>query len=98
MKQFFLFTLVMCAMLVLAIPVEGSPPVRAQQSTPTATASTRSVLYPVSRNGKQGYIDRTGKIVVLLIYDTAYFFGQDETADILLNGKYGLINRAGEVI
>ena len=51
----------------------------------------------VSLKGKAGFIDKSGKEVIPLIYDEAVAFSEG-LATVELNGKNGFINRKGEVV
>lgn len=53
-----------------------------------------SVLYPIEVNGKYGYINKSGRIVVKPQYDDAKNFSEG-LALILVNGKWGYINNTG---
>ncbi len=68
-------------------------------------------LYPISRDGKEGYIDRTGRVVVEPKFDIAYYFSEGiglfATALIkeypdgeskMIPDKWGLIDTKGEII
>src|SRR5262252_2489007 len=55
-----------------------------------------SKLYPVVKNGKWGYIDKTGQIVIRPQFDLALEF-HGEFAQIGLNKKYGFIDRTGKI-
>ena len=48
-------------------------------------------------NGKIGYIDRNGDVVIPLIYDDLELFYND-IARAQFNGKYGFIDRKGNVV
>ncbi len=52
----------------------------------------------VQRNKKYGFINRSGKIVIPLIWDEIYPFDDDDMALVKCNGKFGFINRAGEIV
>jgi hypothetical protein len=54
-------------------------------------------LYPVIQNGKWGYIDKTGKIVIKPRFGGADEFSEGP-AEIELNGKWGFIDRTGAII
>lgn len=55
--------------------------------------------YNVSRNGKYGYIDKYGEIVIPVIYESlSGEFMPDGLMTSRLNGEYGLINSSGEII
>ena len=51
----------------------------------------------VSVNGKWGYIDETGKIIIAPTYDKAKKF-KNGLAVVSLKDQYGVINAAGEVV
>ena len=51
----------------------------------------------VSKNGKYGYIDTSGKSIVYFIYDFATPF-EGDYAWVRKSGKYGLINKQGRVV
>jgi hypothetical protein len=48
------------------------------------------------KNGKYGYIDKTGKIVIKPQFDKAYDFSEG-LASISLNGKWGFIDNTGKI-
>jgi len=54
-------------------------------------------LLPVRRDGKYGYLDLEGNLVIPCIYDYAQDF-QNGAACAKLDGKYGLIDASGEVL
>lgn len=47
------------------------------------------------KNGKYGYIDKTGKFIIPAIYDDASSF-YEELALVQLNNKYGFIDKTGK--
>lgn len=51
----------------------------------------------VSKDGKWGYIDRTGKEVISLKYDMAYPFS-DGFGRVELDGKIGYVNKTGDLV
>lgn len=51
----------------------------------------------VRRNGKFGFVDKNGLLVIDCIYDRVNPF-QEELAWVKLNNKWGTINKAGEII
>lgn len=55
-----------------------------------------SPLFLVKQNGKYGYIDRNGKIVIKPQYEYAGSFSEG-LAFVYINGKLGYINRYGEL-
>jgi WG containing repeat len=66
-----------------------------------ANAATRPAsptrLYPVVKDGKWGYIDEAGRIVIAPHFDAAGGF-KDERALISIGGKPGYIDTAGQLI
>ncbi len=50
------------------------------------------------KDGKFGYSDINGNMIIEAKFDTAAHFGKSQTALVGSNDKWGLINRAGEVI
>lgn len=51
------------------------------------------------KDGKEGYIDITEKVLIPFIYDNVGVFSTDvELASVIKDGKQGFINRKGEVI
>ncbi len=52
---------------------------------------------PASRNGKSGYLDRKGNVVIPLVYDTALTFSESLAA-VEQAGKWGYVNARGEVV
>lgn len=56
-----------------------------------------TVLYPWQENGKYGYINQEGKLLIACMYDEASAF-YDGAAIVSINGKMGLINKKNEVM
>ena len=54
-------------------------------------------LCGVEKDGKWGFIDKTGKEVVPFIYDDVNWFGEG-LSEVKKDGKYGFINKTGEVV
>lgn len=54
-------------------------------------------LFPVNKNGKAGYIDHTGKIVIPLKFDEAWEFSEG-LAPIRIGYDWGYINVYGNVV
>jgi len=75
-----------CLSLVLSVP--GNP----QASKPV----TRR-LYQVSVGGRSGYIDSTGKTIILLCFDEAGQFSEG-LAVVQIRGRYGYIDTTGTVV
>jgi WG containing repeat len=53
-------------------------------------------LFPVHRNGKWGYIDRSGRVVIELRFDRAERFSEG-LAPVVLDGKHGYVDLAGRM-
>lgn len=54
-------------------------------------------LYPIERNGKWGYINRRGQVVVEPQFDYAWEFSE-RIGRISLKAKKGFIDKAGRII
>lgn len=54
-------------------------------------------LARVSKYGKYGFIDKSGREVIKCIYDDASYFSEGLTC-VKLNGKYGFIDKSGKEI
>lgn len=54
-------------------------------------------LFHVSQNDKEGYIDRTGKIVIPLKFDGARNFSEGLAA-VKVEDKWGFIDETGKVV
>lgn len=54
-------------------------------------------LFKIEKNGKFGYIDRTGKIIVSPQYDKAYEFSEGLAA-VMKGDKSGFIDHTGKVV
>jgi hypothetical protein len=56
----------------------------------------------VTLNGKKGYADRNGNIIIPIMYDDATWVGsdniQEQRARVKLNEKYGAFNMKGEIV
>lgn len=55
------------------------------------------VLMPVKVDGKWGYINYHGKIIIEPKFEVAESFGSNKYAKVVLNGKPGLINKKGKI-
>ena len=55
-------------------------------------------LYSIPQNGKWGYIDKTGKIVIKPQFDFAYNFASKGLGPVNIGGKWGFINAQGKII
>lgn len=54
-------------------------------------------LAPVEKNGKYGFIDKTGKLMIALRYDGARGF-EEGLAAVQQNDKWGFIDRTGKIV
>ena len=57
----------------------------------------RRELYPVCKEGRSGYIYRTGKFVINLQFDEAYDFS-DGLARVAVGNKFGFIDTTGRMV
>lgn len=48
----------------------------------------------VDKDGKWGFIEKTGNIIVPILYDNAHYFSQDK-AEVKLNGETFYIDKQG---
>ncbi|ECS1419287.1 WG repeat-containing protein, partial [Campylobacter coli] len=51
----------------------------------------------VGLNGKWGFIDKSGKIVIEPKFDSIWSF-REGLVKVGLNGKYGLIDKSGKIV
>src|SRR6266496_1767241 len=68
-----------------------------------ALASTAQTVTPFSENGKTGYKDASGQVVIPAMYTSAGLMtpfgkGGDLYAVVCYQGKFGYINQKGEVL
>jgi hypothetical protein len=64
---------------------------------PPSQEKKEIALFPINKNGKFGYIDRTGKIVIKPQFDVAGGFSE-ELAKVKIGSKYGYIDTTGKVV
>ena len=55
-------------------------------------------IYAKAQDGKWGFVDKSGNVVVDYIYDKATDLNAYGYAGVLLDGKWGVVNSQGEVI
>ena len=87
-------------------PEKKAPPVKMKSSAAlpslnsynSASNSANVVLFPVGVNGKWGYINRSGKLVIPLHFDIAYNFHEGLAPVVEVNYKYGYINKSGKLV
>lgn len=82
----------MCLMLLAAL----ASTTFSQTSGQAVTSSESNPLFRIKLNGKHGFIDRTGKIVIEPKYDWAWDFSSGRAMVNL--GKAGYIDRTGAVV
>lgn len=58
----------------------------------------QNALYSKEKDGKWGFIDKDGNVVVDFIYDRTTEFSKEGYAGIKLQGKWGVLNEKGEII
>jgi len=71
--------------------------VAAHSGEGAADASRSEVLFPVHDHGKGGFIDRNGKIVIPLCFETVGEFSEG-LARFERDGRWGFIDEAGSVV
>lgn len=54
-------------------------------------------LAPVKKDGKQGFVNKKGEVVILLIYDFVDYFNEGKAA-VLKDDEWFYINKKGERI
>jgi hypothetical protein len=63
----------------------------------TCCAASKTFLYPVPVNGKYGFMDRSGRMVIQPRFDHVRLFSE-ATAVVAIGGKYGYIDERGQQI
>jgi tetratricopeptide (TPR) repeat protein len=72
--------------------------VAAQDSVQHLESRTEPVLFRITdKEGKQGYMDRTGKIVIPTQFEEAYAFSED-VALVKFHGKWCYIDTSGKIV
>lgn len=61
------------------------------------SAQQSDELYPFEKDGKWGFIDNTGTVVIPFEYDGAFSFSEG-LASVEKDGKYGFIDNTGTVV
>lgn len=80
--------------LVALILISGGTLILALRS---ATRQESSALFPIIKNGKYGYIDQAGKVIIKPQFDTARR-SSEGLARVKVGGKWGFIDHTGKVI
>jgi DNA-binding transcriptional regulator/RsmH inhibitor MraZ len=89
-----------CTQQNTEVKVGSSPSTSADTDVKTNSPPTNlatSELFLFTRNGKYGYIDRTGKIVIPAKFEYAGYFSEG-LAIVAIGGKYGYIDRTGKIV
>ena len=60
------------------------------------TLAADQILYPILRNGKWGYMNREGKVVIQPSFDDALTFSEGMAA-VQVGGKWGYIDETGRL-
>ena len=89
---------VLIAALFLFLPQQASNSHAASVTqTPTTSPPVTQNLYPILKDGKWGYIDRAGKVVIQpRFYEVQWFSGG--LAQVQIDGKLGYIDRSGSYV
>lgn len=65
--------------------------------SPTRNSQDPNLLVPIQQNGKYGYADKTGKVVVSPQFDEVRNF-TNGMGMVKLNNKYGFVDRTGKLV
>ncbi|MGK7944349.1 MAG: WG repeat-containing protein [Microcystaceae cyanobacterium] len=80
-----------------SVSVVSSPQVKV--ASVSALPPLAGKLVPMPFKGKWGFVSN-GKVVIPFEYERAYEFGKfsEDLAEVIKNGKYGIINKRGQLI
>lgn len=92
----FKFKLIALLLFVLNISISTHGFLLAKKETQNKTIDSNS-LFPVIQNGKWGYIDKTGKIVVEPQFDEAWSHTEG-LAGAKIRGRWGYIDKRGKIV
>lgn len=95
MKKIFIITMIFLIAFQTNIGVVASSDSSTDNKTIT-TQDAKTALYPFSKNGKWGYMDAKGNVLVKPQYDYAEQFS-DGLGLVRLEGKYGYIDGNGKI-
>lgn len=95
MKKIFIITMILLIAFQTNIGVVAASNSSTDNKTIT-TQDSKTALYPFSKNGKWGYMDIKGNVIVSPQYDYAESFS-DGLGLVGFKGKYGYINGDGEI-
>lgn len=86
-----------CASLLVASAILFALVCLSPVSAQEINVSAAPRLFPVQRNGRCGYIDSTGALVIGLRFNQAQDFSEGLAA-VSLDGKWGYIDRSGALV
>jgi len=90
--------LVITAITIPSFAAQSAPAPKAGSfSGEKAVGEEKVVLLPVQVDGKDGFIDKTGKIIINPQFDYADFF-EEGLARVRIGGKYGFIDKTGKIV
>ncbi len=55
-------------------------------------------LFRIEQNGKWGFIDKTGKVVIEPQFDDAWLFREGGLASVKIGDKHGYIDKTGKYV
>jgi len=86
-------------LLVLSIAIGlGGCGTQDDDAVPRSPANTADrVLFPVEQDGRWGYIDRTGQVVIKPTFDQAWAF-VDGRALVRQSGRFGFVDSSGQIV
>ena len=84
-----------CTAVSVEAPVEGA--VRLPAPVPEEQVAAGTDRFPIAVDGRWGYIDRAGEVVIEPQFDGAYAFAEG-LARVEIDGRYGYIDPAGEAV
>jgi len=86
--------LVCVAILTCSLPQAQSSSDQTEQPTQVENSIP---LFPIEKDGKWGYIDNTGRIVIKPQFDEARDFSEG-LARVTIDGKFGYIDKTGKYV
>jgi hypothetical protein len=89
---------IIAGITIFSFAAQSDPAPKAGSSSEKAAVVEEKVgLLPVHVNGKYGFIDKTGKIIIHPQFDWARDF-KEGLAVVKIGGKYGAIDKTGKVV
>jgi len=95
-----LFNIMLCAVMILGImPIAKAATVQTYAIKPQyeAAGDFHEGLAAIKRDGKWGFIDKTGKVVIAPQYDYVRQFSEGLAA-VQKDGKFGVIDKTGKEV